>query len=272
VVRLAGVSRPEPVLRSYLSFCEIRQRYKTTGKLVVDTDFVFPTTLLPLAVLAAQSGRRVAASYPAVRGYVDWITHADDPPKGGTYVPVVRLPSNPQAHVEVLKHLEDLSVTTHLFSANRDAYHYLLSELIDNIYEHAGASRAYVMAQCYPKKGLIEASFMDDGVSIPKSLERGRGVSYAPDRAHRAILDALGGASAKSRDERGYGLRSSVRVVNALGGVVLIVSGRGAVVAREDGGNSVYRLSPQNQLDGTLVSIQLSNSSKRINLYEQLEG
>lgn len=265
------VIRPPPVLRSYLAFCRVRSGYRDSGKLVLDADFVFPTTLLPLAVLVAGCGKPVRASNPAVQGYVDWILQADDPISGGTYVPFVRLPANPEGYAGVLRHLEDLTVTTQLFSGNRDAYHYLLSELVDNIYEHARASRAYVMAQRYPKKGLIETCFMDDGMTIPKSLEHGIGTGYASEKSHEAILDALNGRSAKGTDERGYGLRSCVNVVNALGGVVLIVSGRGAVVVGKQGRRSVYSLSPSNELQGTLVGIQLPNSTKRINLLEVVD-
>jgi hypothetical protein len=265
-------SRLSAVLLSYLIFCEIRQRYRRSGKLELEADFVFPTTLLPLGVLVAQCKKPVHASNPAVQGYVDWILHADDPLRGDTYVPVVRLPKDPGAYRKVLDHLEDLSKTTQLFASNRDAYHYLLSELVDNIYEHAQASRAYVMAQCYPKKGLIETSFMDDGMTIPRSLQLGTGTSYPSGRAPRAILDALEGKSAKGGGERGFGLRSSVRIVNALGGEVLIVSGRGAVVARERTGLSVYLLPPRYELNGTLVSVRVPNSDKRINLYEHVEG
>lgn len=259
------------VLQSYLTFCRVRQRYQKSGRLELDANFVFPTTLLPLAVLVAQCKKPVRASNSAVQGYVDWVMHADDPLAGDTYVPVVRLPSDPQVYRQVIEHLEDLSETTQLFSANTDAYHYLLSELVDNIYEHAQASRAYVMAQCYPKKRLIEASFMDDGMTIPKSLESGTGTKYPANAAHTAILDALQGKSAKGGDERGFGLRSSVRIANALGGEVLIVSGRGAVVAGKQGGRSVYLLTPPYTLDGTLVSIRLPESTKKINLYKLVE-
>lgn len=264
-------TRQSAVLQSYLTFCEIRRRYRRTGRLEIFADFVFPATLLPLAVLVAHCKKTVHASNPAVQGYVDWIMRADAPLVGGTYVPFVRLPEDPKEYLGVLKHLEDLSKTTQVFSGNKDAYHYLLSELVDNIYEHARASRAYVMAQRYPKKELIEASFMDDGMTIPKSLEVGTGTTYPAARAHEAILDALNGKSAKGGGERGYELRTSVRIVNALDGEVLIVSGRGAVVAGKQGRVSVYSLSSQNELDGTLVSIQLPYSDKRINLYKLVE-
>ena len=260
------------ILESYLTFCRVRRRYRRVGKLELDADFVFPATLLPLAVLVGKTGASLTSSSPAVQGYVNWIMSADDPSPGRTYVPIVRLPKNPEAYRNVLERLKDLSESTELFSVNRDAYHYLLSELIDNIYEHAQADRAYVMAQCYPKKGLIEASFMDDGMTIPKALATGAGRAYRTDQAHAAIHDALKGVSSKGGGGRGFGLQSSVRIVNALGGEVLVVSGRGAAVAEKQGRVRLFSLSPGDALEGSLVGFRVQDTTKRINLLELVEG
>jgi hypothetical protein len=266
------VTENPPILESYLTFCRVRQRFRHSRRLELDVDFVFPTTLLPLAVLVGKTRVTLHATNTAVQGYADWIMSADDPPAGGTYVPLVRLPKDPEAYRGVLKRLRDLSESTELFSTNRDAYHYLLAELIDNIYEHAQADRAYVMAQCYPKKGLIEASFMDDGMTVRKSLEVGIGRAYPPDKAHIAIHDALGGVSSKGGGERGFGLQSSVRIVNALGGEVLVVSGRGAAVAEKGGRVRLFLLPVTYALEGTLVGFRIPDSDKRINLYQLVEG
>lgn len=260
------------ILQCYLTFCAVRQRYLRSGTLRLDASFVFPTTFLPLAVLIARTHAQLQTRSEKVRGYVDWIMAADKPPKGGTYLPIIRLPESPKASQGVLEGLEDLSESTELFRGNRDAYRYLLSELVDNIYEHAEASHAYVMAQYYPRKGLMEASFMDDGMTIPKSLEQGAGATYSKDSDYQAILDALDGRSAKGTGERGYGMRTSVGIVNSLGGEVLIASSRGAVVVGKQGQRSTYGLSARNELEGTLVGLRLPDSGKRINLYDHVEG
>lgn len=261
-----------PVLRSYLEFCSVRRTFRRTGKLRLDSDFVFPTTLLPLAVIVATTGKELTASNSAVQGYANWIVAAGTPTAGANYVPLVRLPKKFDACGEILRRLEDLSQSTQLFSGNQNAYHYLLSELVDNIYQHASADHAYVMAQFYPKKGLMEASFIDDGVTISKSLERGTGAAYAHQRAYQAILDATSGASSKPGGMRGFGLSSTVRIVNALGGETLVVSGRGALLAAHNRRPTPYALTAAQGLDGTLVSLRLPESGKRVNFYELVEG
>ena len=260
------------VVESYLEFCAVRQRYRRTGRLELLSDFVFPTTLLPIAAIVATSGKKLHASNLSVQGYADWIVSAGKPPPGGTYVPFVRLPQRFESCQELLSRLDDLSSSTQLFSGNRDAYHYLVSELVDNIYQHAKASHAYVMAQFYPKRAIMEASFMDDGITIQRSLELGTGTLYPPARAYRAVLDATRGKSAKPGGLRGFGLQSTVRIVNALGGEALVVSGRGAILASSDGTVAAYSLGPRQGLDGTLVSLRLPESDKRVNLYPLVEG
>jgi hypothetical protein len=266
-----GRTRLPSVLESYLTFCDVRQAYYGSGKLELGADFVFPTTLLPLGLLVAQTGATLHASSPAVQGYLDWILNVDEVPAEGTYIPIVHLPESPEACQGVLSRLEDLSGKTRLFSENRTAYRYLLSELIDNIYQHARASHAYVMAQFYPAKGLIEAGFMDDGVTIRGSLEEGTSARYSTESGPQPILDALGGRSAKSTEARGFGLGSSVRVANALGGEVMIVSGDGAVVATEDGNIQPFSLTKERKLGGTLVSIRLAEADRKISLYDLIE-
>jgi|HubBroStandDraft_4_1064222.scaffolds.fasta_scaffold293459_1 hypothetical protein len=112
---------------------------------------------------------------------------------------------------------------------------------------------------------------MDDGVTIPGSLEGGVGRHYPPEDAVQAIVDALGGPSARTA-ERGFGVRTSVRLTNALGGEVPIVSGRGAVVAQPEGGILPFRLSEDRALPGTPVSLRTPESDKTICLYDHLEG
>jgi anti-sigma regulatory factor (Ser/Thr protein kinase) len=264
-------NRLPEVLKSYLTFCDIRQEFSESGKLELEVDFIFPTTLLPLALLVSQSGASPHATNRSVQGYINRIMGAHEAPVEGTYIPFVRLPETPESCETVLSRLEDLSRTTKLFSENRTAYRYLVAELVDNIYQHARARRAYVMAQFYPGKGLMEASFIDDGVTIRGSLEKGTGIRYEPGSGYTPILDALSGKSAKSTHERGYGLGSSVRIANALGGEVMVVSGDGAVVATAEGKVLPFSLGAGRTMDGTLVSIRLTEADRKINIYELIE-
>jgi hypothetical protein len=259
------------VLHEYRVYTAARNRFHASGNLKLDVDFVFPTTLLPIAVLMARENVPLVASNPSVQGYVDWITTAGSPVPGGTYLPIVKLSRVPEEGQMDLKRLQDLSATTKLFAGNRQAYLYVLSEMVDNIYQHAQSTNAFVMAQYYPAKAVIELSFMDDGITIPKSLELGTGRAYPTDRESEAIFDALNGVSSKLGGERGYGLPTSVRMVNELGGDALVVSGRGCIVVRPALPPQLYTLSSAEGLEGTLVTLRLADSSKTINFYDFVE-
>jgi hypothetical protein len=259
------------VLQEYRVYTAARSRFRASGKLELDIDFVFPTTLLPIAVLMARDNVPLVATNPSVQGYVDWITTAGGPVPGGTFLPIVKLSRRPEAGQMDLGRLQDLSTTTQLFAGNRQAYLYVLSEMVDNIYQHARSTHAFAMAQYYPARGVMELSFMDDGITIPKSLELGTGRPYLVDRASDAIYDALNGLSSKPGGERGYGLPTSVRMVNELGGDALVVSGRGCLVARPRLAPLLYTLRAVEELEGTLVTLRLPDSSKTINFYDFVE-
>ncbi len=76
--------------------------------------------------------------------------------------------------------------------------------------------------------------------------------------------------STKAGRERGFGLSSNVEMFRDLGGQILIVSGFGAVYV--DGQSIIpYRLTPQNKMDGTLISLRIKDESRIVNIYEYLE-
>lgn len=258
------------LLESYLLFCEIRGQSRQNAELLIRAGFVFPTTLLPLALLSSKLGLPLRATSESVQGYVQTVLSADHPPSGRSYLPAIRLPKDPPLRSDVLARLENLSAKTRLFSNNTNAYDYLLSELVSNIYDHSAAQAAYVMAQYYPTSGVMEVCFLDDGSSIPGTLGRGLGVAYPPEEHHQAILDAIGGMSSKGGSERGYGLPSSIKIITALGGEVLIVSGAGAVVVTPRG-VSPYVLRADHRFDGTLVSFRMADSDTRIDFYRLVE-
>ncbi|MDE1837959.1 MAG: hypothetical protein KGJ23_15260 [Euryarchaeota archaeon] len=258
------------MLSSYLEFTGMRRKQRAGEPFLLATDFVYPTTLLPLVLYSLKRGCSLAVASEKVRGYVRTVQQADLPPEGRTYLPAIRLPRAPEDYWDVLGRLENLSANTQLFGNNPEAYHYLLGELVDNIYEHAQAERAFVMAQFYPTSRTIEVCFLDDGATIPGSLGHGTNTPYPTERHYQAILDAARGRSAKGGGERGYGLSSSIRLITSLGGGALIVSGAGAVVAGADG-LSPYSLSDDHHLEGTLVSLRLADSDRRVNFYELIE-
>ena len=116
--------------------------------------------------------------------------------------------------------------------------------------------------------GFIELGFLDDGITIPGSFNK-HGRHYDEKDHYKAIDAAIRGKSTKAGRERGFGLSSNVEMFRDLG-QILIVSGYGAIYV--DGQNIThYRLTPNNKMDGTLISLRVKDISRIVNIYEYLE-
>lgn len=260
-------SRVPDLLQCYLKYREVIQAWRGTGDISIDLPFLQPTTLLPLWAEAEHNHVQLVALNSEVREYIDALTKGACIPAGGTYLPPVRLPRTHSEAGAVTRQLSDLSRQTRIFQANPNVFDYVLSELIDNIYQHAHAEVAFALAQYYPRKKEIEIGFLDNGVTIPGSLERGTELRFPPELHYQAVLNAMDGSSSKGGTERGYGLGTSLELMTQLEGSGLIVSGQGAIFLSGDQ-RQPFALSKEERMPGTLISIQLPDGDKKINLYD----
>ena len=204
-----------------------------------------------------------------VGGYLSYMLGRTRKAKALSYIAPVKLPRNYNDCDRVLKSLYDMKSKSILFGKNKDAYHYVIGELVDNIYEHSEFSFASVMAQKYNRFGAIELCFFDNGITIPGSYKK-LGLDYVPARHFKAILKAVEGVSTKPETGRGYGLSSNVQMFRHAGGRILIVSGHGAAFIDRFGIHP-YMLRPDHALSGTLISLSVPDRALNLNIYEYLE-
>lgn len=260
----------------YRRFADLRKGARTTGLLdMSDVDWVCPTTLLPLTgfLVTSKGGdlRYLPPSDGDVANYIRLMIASSprDRPPHKSYVSNNFLPRN-QANADAILNRVMKLQNDGREIGGQSAFAYLIGELTTNIYEHSEFRNAMVMAQRYQKKGFVEVTFYDDGITIPGSLRKA-GFSYDTDL--EAIKDAVNGRSSKEELERGYGLGTNVRMctdIDGLGGKVLVVSGRGAfeycLVKSEQClynlGESLY------SLDGTLISIRIPYPTKEVSVYD----
>lgn len=188
---------------------------------------------------------------------------------GKSYLPLITLPKKEEECAEVLEHLYQLNSVNKIICNNEDAYKYLISEMVDNIYQHSEFNLACVMAQNYPYKGYNDIVFLDNGITIPGSFMN-YGFLYKKKNQYQAIIDALNGLSTKDDPQRGYGLSSSTKIFLELGGEIFIVSGYGAIYLSKTK-NINFNLQKHNMLDGTLVSIRVKDTDEKIDIYQFLE-
>lgn len=146
-----------------------------------------------------------------------------------TYLPIINFPTDKS---EVNTNVrERLFSQLNLLIKNRlnlepdfeNAVSYLISEICDNIIEHSGDERGWLMVQYYPNTLYLDICIIDTGKTILGSyLDNGRD-DIKDDTT--AIEKALQGISTKSI-ERGTGLRTSRAIsMDGLEGDFVLYSG-----------------------------------------------
>ncbi|MCX5775358.1 MAG: DUF4325 domain-containing protein [Firmicutes bacterium] len=114
-----------------------------------------------------------------------------------------------------------------------------LSEVMDNVIQHASASSGYVMLQITQKSKTLNMTVFDNGQGIYNSLKG------APEYAHqlRTHLEAIElslhqNVTRNPKIGKGYGLWGLTRIIDENGGFLCLSSGSGSV-SRQNGLNTV---------------------------------
>lgn len=105
---------------------------------------------------------------------------------------------------------------------------YLLSELTDNIVDHAEFTHGWLAFQFYPKEGFIDLCIGDSGGGVLASYLRYTGPKdYSYIKSDRvAVAEMIKGESTKKLDERGFGFHTSRELlIDGMGGNFTFVSG-----------------------------------------------
>ncbi len=260
-------------MRDYLKYCAYKIQYKQKGYLDLSGEkFMYPTTLLPLLILIGEippnetimPENRDLANYIQV-ALGQHLTHDTK-----TYIPLTKLPKQQRDASLIVEKIRRLAEDTEIAVENSNELIYIVEELIANIYEHSEFREAYIFAQRYKNRGVMDLCFVDDGITIPRSFER-IGIIYDRNLHAEAIYNALHGLSSKREPGRGTGLKSVGRVVReGFEGEILIVSGFGAVYAAAKGEPLFINLLEETEFKGTLASIRVPLKKAVKSLYDFL--
>jgi hypothetical protein len=111
----------------------------------------------------------------------------------------------------------------------QNAVHYPITELVTNIFDHSKQDKGFIFGQFYPKKNYLDICIVDCGRGLAKTYEEEKGLKLSD---ADSIVEVLKGHSTKPSVERGYGVRTSKKVVcECLGGEFVLLSGSSALVA-----------------------------------------
>ena len=138
---------------------------------------------------------------------------------------------------------------------------YLISELLDNIYEHSQSPYGYLFSQYSEKEGVINLCIADTGISIAGSFEKaGLYQEEIDGNEAEALKLANEGYSTKNRPEaenRGYGISTSkAMLVNGMKGAFFMLSG-GAFHRYENGANYYIDLKNLFRWNGTIILMRI---------------
>jgi len=138
---------------------------------------------------------------------------------------------------------------------------YLISELLDNIYEHSQSLNGYVFSQYLEREGVIDLCIADTGITIAGSFERtGLYQEEIDGNETEALKLANEGYSTKNRPEaenRGYGISTSKEMlVVGMKGAFFMLSG-GAFHRYEHGANDYIDLKNIFRWHGTVVLMRI---------------
>lgn len=260
-----------PLIRNYFEFCKYRQSSKSGIVDLSEAAWLCPTTILPLVDLIQQTpqAKYTPPTNKKVKRYFELIIN-EDSSKGDSdsFIPV-----------HSSKRLNDADIT-HIYkliseeSKDEQALKYIISELVANINEHSNCTRSSFMAQNYKRLGFLEASFFDNGKTIPGSF-KGSGFYDKSLEDSQYVGMALEGKSTKEEKGRGWGLPTTIKILKAMNSDIFIVSGKGAIYVTGTNkylkGDTVYKLSDDLELSGTLIAFQIHLPLKHVSIYDYIQ-
>ncbi len=113
----------------------------------------------------------------------------------------------------------------------RNAVFYPITEIVTNIFEHSKQDQGFVFGQFYPTKNHLEICIVDRGRGLAMAYKEEKGLRLSD---QEAIAEVMRGNSTKPNTDRGYGIRTSKKVVcEGLGGEFVLVSGSSALLASQ---------------------------------------
>jgi hypothetical protein len=132
---------------------------------------------------------------------------------------------------------------------------YLLSEITGNIFYHAGEGTGFMVAQYDANNRYLDIAIADTGRGLRATyIKSGK---HAPANDTEALRLALEGRSAKAELHRGFGIRTSRRmVVKGLGGHFLLWSGSAMLIDNTTGA-SIAELTDGTSLPGCFFALRI---------------
>lgn len=142
-----------------------------------------------------------------------------------------------------------------------DTAWYLITEMANNVHQHSGGI-GFVAAQTTPADGFVRIAIADGGMGIPGSIKKS-GLPWAGDLSDEDIIEQAMVARVSSKGQpsnEGVGLTLSSRIVELMGGHMLVTSLGGTVIRSRDAEARKSVFEGGRQFPGTLVAMTFQRS------------
>jgi hypothetical protein len=186
-----------------------------------------------------------------------------------SYIPISVLTRDKAADRDRLESLFSAMVCKVMgnISGANNAVYYPISELITNIFEHSKEDKGFIFGQFYPKDDCLEICIVDRGIGLAATYMKEKGIKLSDTDA---ITEVMRGHSTKPDKERGYGVRTSKRVVcEALGGEFAMISNSGALLSSK--GKEILMPLPNFDWQGVIVAYRIPRPDGPIDISPYLE-
>lgn len=146
-------------------------------------------------------------------------------------------------------------------------FFYPITELVANIFQHSKRDEGWLFGQIYRKKKFFDLCIIDRGRGLKKAYKEELNIEMSDEQA---IEEAMKGVSIKPDHERGYGIRTSKKLVcEGMGGSFIMLSGKSALLAERQG----QKLISMDNFDwkGVIIAYRIPFLSKGIDITPYIE-
>lgn len=240
--------------------------------------WIYPLLILPVAAYSADTrSSSIPPNNEDSRSYLDTIkfpvgvTSVSEFQKMKRYIPISFLSrkTDPVSRAKLESCFGDLIYKTigSSMPGVQSAILFPISELLENIFQHSKRDEGWLLAQIYPKKKFLDLCIIDRGRGLKTAYEEAMNLKLSDTQA---IEKAMEGVSIKADKERGYGLRTSKRVVcEAMGGSFMILSGN-AVLFAENQEQKILTMGKVNW-QGVIIAYRIPFPKNSIHISQYLE-
>ncbi len=139
--------------------------------------------------------------------------------------------------------------------------------VLHSIFKGVDKERLTFNGQYYQKKDFLDICIVDRGRGIAQAYKDELKLTLSDEEA---ITQAMQGKSTKRSKERGFGIRTSKKVIcNALGGSFIFISGNVALLANK--GHDLFVNLPDFYWQGVIMGFRIPKPAADVNIYKFIE-